>query len=152
MKNIWSIICSRAVVDSNTNTLSLFDCVDEAIVGFPSVEEMTKPKKNIPASFTIASLWVNEDSSKEKKFNQLIEIYDPNNKKIGDFSNDQVFEKNKKRLRTLLNFNGMEITDEGQYTIVVKYKEVGEKYLVVSELPLDIKFTINLPVEKINNK
>lgn len=150
MKNIWSIICSRAVVDSNTNSLSLFDCVEEATVGFPNIEEMNKPKKAIPASFTVVSLWINEDSSKEKKFNQLIEIYDPSNKKLKDFFHDPRFEKNKKRLRTLVQINGMEITGEGQYTIIIKYKESGEKYLVAAELPLDIKFVLNIPLKKIS--
>jgi hypothetical protein len=150
MKNIWSILCSRAIVDSNTNSLSLFDCIDEAVVGFSSVDEMNKPAKDIPALFTIASLWVDNNSSKERTFNQLVEIYDPNKRKLKDFSNNQIFERDKKRLRTLIQVNGLGITSEGQYTIVIKYKseESDGKYLIASEIPLDIKFTLNLPVKK----
>jgi len=29
MKNVWSIICERSSIDSQTNVLSLFNCIEE---------------------------------------------------------------------------------------------------------------------------
>lgn len=154
MKNIWSVIFNRAVVDENTNSISLFDCVEEITVNFSKPEDVSVPQKNIPINFTIISLWSDNDISKDRKFEYLLEIIDPQGKKINEFSNFPVIEKGKKRLRTIVQMNGMGITSEGEYTLVVKYKKDSEKFVVASKIPLDIKFVLNTSVvnTKINNK
>lgn len=154
MKNIWSVIFNRAVVDENTNSISLFDCVEEITVNFSKPEDVSVPQKNIPINFTIISLWSDNDISKDRKFEYLLEIIDPQGKKINEFSNFPVIEKGKKRLRTIVQMNGMGITSEGEYTLVVKYKKDIEKFVVASKIPVDIKFVLNTSVvnTKINNK
>jgi|AMQJ01.1.fsa_nt_gi hypothetical protein len=154
MKNIWSVIFNRAVVDGNTNSISLFDGVEEITVNFSKPEDISMPQKNIPINFTVISLWSDEDTSKRRKFEYLMEILDPQNKKISEFSNISIFEAGKKRLRTIIQINGMAVTLEGEYTIVVKYKMKSDKFIVASKIPLDIKFVLNTSVvnTKTNNK
>ncbi len=154
MKNIWSVIFNRAVVDENTNSISLFDCVEEITVNFSKPEDVSAPQKNIPINFTIISLWSDNDITKDRKFEYLLEVIDPHDKKINEFTNFPVIEKGKKRLRTIVQMNGMRITSEGEYTLVVKYKKDSEKFVIASKIPLDIKFVLNTSVAntKINNK
>ena len=154
MKNIWSVIFNRAVVDEKTNSISLFDCVEEITVNFSKPEDISVPQKNIPINFTIISLWSDNEVSQDRKFEYLLEIIDPQGKKINEFSNFPVIEKGKKRLRTIVQMNGMQITSEGEYTLVVKYKKDSEKFIIASKIPLDIKFILNTSVvnTKINNK
>lgn len=146
MKNIWSVIFNRAVVDENTNSMSLFDCTEEITVNFSKPEEISAPQKNIPINFTIISLWSDNDVSKDRKFEYLLEIIDPQDKKINEFTNFPIIEKGKKRLRTIVQMNGMGVTSEGEYTIVVKYKKDSDKFVIASKIPLDIKFVLNTSV------
>lgn len=146
MKNIWSVIFNRAVVDENTNSMSLFDCVEEITVNFSKPEEISAPQKNIPINFTIISLWSDNDVSKDRKFEYLLEIIDPQGKKINEFTNFPIIEKGKKRLRTIVQMNGMGVTSEGEYTLVVKYKKDSDKFVIASKIPLDIKFVLNTSV------
>jgi hypothetical protein len=146
MKNIWSVIFNRAVVDENTNSMSLFDCVEEITVNFSKPEEISAPQKNIPINFTIISLWSDNNVSKDRKFEYLLEIIDPQDKKINEFTNFPIIEKGKKRLRTIVQMNGMGITSEGEYTLVVKYKKDSDKFVIASKIPLDIKFVLNTSV------
>jgi hypothetical protein len=148
MKNIWSAIFTKAVVDSATNSLSLLDCVDEITVNFSNAEDLSRPKKSIPISLAIISLWINEDVSKKIKFEYVIEIIDPQNKTIGEFSNTAVFENGKKRLRTMTQTNGMDLTSEGEYMITVKYKAGDGEFITVSKIPLDIKFVLTAQIKK----
>ncbi len=152
MKNIWSTIFTRAVVDSNTNSLSLFDCIEEITVNFSKAEDLSQPKKNIPINFSIISLWSDENISEKRKFDHSIELVDPQGNKINEFMNTPVFEAGKKRLRTITQMNGLGITSEGEYTIVVKYKMGGDKFTVASRIPLDIKFVFNTPIAKGKSK
>jgi len=109
MKNTWSVIFARAIVDGSTNSLSLFDCVEEITVNFVNTEDINKPKKNIPINFAIVSLWSDDNISKNRKFNHLIELIDPQGKKINEFLNTPIFEEGKKRLRTIVQMDGMGI-------------------------------------------
>ncbi|MDD4902753.1 MAG: hypothetical protein PHE24_06500 [Patescibacteria group bacterium] len=152
MKNIWSAIFSKAVVDSTTNSLSLFDCIDEITVKFANAEDLSKPSKNIPIVLTIISLWVDENVANKRKFDYTIEIIDPQNKKIGEFSSSPIFEEGKKRLRTITQTNGMQLTSEGEYIIVVKYKMESEKFNVASKIPVDVKFILSAPIKKVESK
>ena len=147
MKNIWSVIFNRAVVDSNTNSISLFDGVDEITVNFSSLEEMQKPGKNIPVHFTVISLWKDDDSSRVRKFDYIIELVDPGNKKIAEFTNSPIFDQGKKRLRTITEMNGMMVTEEGEYNFVIKYREKEGKFVVVAKLPIEVKFILKSSIK-----
>lgn len=152
MKNIWSVIFSRAVVDGSTNSLSLFDCIEEITVNFTKAEDVSKPKKNIPINFSIVSLWSDKNVSKKREFEHLIEIVDPQGKKINEFSNRPVFEAGKKRLRTIVQMNGLGVTAEGEYIIVIKYKMDSDKFIVASRIPLEVKFVFNTSLIKSNSR
>lgn len=152
MKNIWSAIFTRAVVDSTTNSLSLFDCVEEVTVNFSNLEDISREQKNIPISFTIVSMWSDKEIGGKREFNCLVEIIDPQGKKLHEFPSKPVFEKGKKRLRTIMQIDGLTVTSEGEYTVIVKYKLDIEKFSIASKIPLDIKFILSSPVVRSNQK
>jgi hypothetical protein len=144
MKNIWSSLCARALIDQRTNALSLIDCIDEITINFVSPEEMSAATKNIPLAFELVSLWhddVNKDQ--ERILAYTIEIYDPKGDKISEFKNQAKFETSKTRLRTITGINGLKITSEGKYLFQVK-EGSGSTLNLVTEIPVDIKFLLNI--------
>lgn len=150
MKNIWSAIFNRAIIDKKTGSLSLIDSLEEITINFSKPEEVGMAKKNIPVRFTIVGLWADDNDDNQREFDYLVEILDPKKEKLSEFKNVPVFEKGKKRLRTIVDVNGIGITTEGEYTVAVKYKEKGESnYKTASEIPLIIKFILSTSV---NNK
>lgn len=144
MKNLWSILCSKSVIDSTTNQLSLFDCIDEITINFSNAEDIKKPTKNIPINFEIVSLWLDESISQTRKFDYTIDIIDPEGKMLKEITKEAVIEKNKKRLRTIMRISGMAVTTEGKYIFKIKYKEAKNNFIIVSEIPVDIKFIFNI--------
>lgn len=144
MKNIWSALCSRALIDQRTNALSLIDCVDEITINFMTPEEMNAPSKNIPIAFELVSLWHDDVNRKEERtLPYTIEIYDPKGDKIGEFKNDARFEAGKSRLRTITGINGLKLTSEGKYLFQVKQGS-GSTLKLVTEIPIDVKFLLNI--------
>jgi len=144
MKNLWSILCSKSVVDSSSNQLSLFDCIDEITINFSNAEDIKKPMKNIPINFEIVSLWLDENIFQVRKFDYAIDIIDPEGKMLKEITKEAVIEKNKKRLRTIMRISGMAVTTEGIYIFKIKYKEAKNDFITVSEIPVDIKFIFNI--------
>ena len=143
MKNIWSILCTRALIDQRTNGLSLIDAIDEITVTFNTAEEMSAPTKNIPVAFEFVSLWHDEAKETERKLPYTIIIKDPKGVVIGEFKNEARFEAGKTRLRTLTSINGLNLAVEGKYLFQVSRQD-EDKAELISEIPIDVRFLINL--------
>lgn len=151
MKNVWSVVCAKAVVDQMTNSLSLHDTVDEMTISFINPEDMKKPSKNVPVSMAVVNLWYDEDISKERELDYVAEIYSPKGEQVGEFNISAKFEKGKKRLRTIANINGLKLTDEGVYSFRTSYKDGKGNMLQVAEVPIDVKFILNMQPNNNNN-
>ena len=143
MKNIWSLLCTRALIDQRTNGLSLIDAIDELTVTFNTAEEMSAPTKNIPVSFEFVSLWHDEAKETERKLPYTIVIKSPQGEVVGEFKNEARFEAGKTRLRTLTSINGLKLTVEGKYLFQVSQTD-SDKEQIVAEVPIDVRFLINL--------
>ncbi len=60
MKHIWTVLCQNSSVDSSTNLLSIFNCLDELTVEIdrskaPKIDELI-----IPFGAQLISLWAIE--------------------------------------------------------------------------------------------
>jgi len=140
MKHIWSVLCLKSIVDIDTNSLALHDCIDELRVRLIKSKIKKDEKITVPANFELVHLLFDEDVNKDRKFEIKIELHDPKNKKISDFSGGFVFPKNKKRFRVRMKINGMPVTSKGTYIFKIKIKEQAQnEYHKVAEIPLDVK-------------
>jgi hypothetical protein len=143
MKNIWTILCTRSIIDQRTNALSLIDCVDELTVTFTKLEEMSAPSKNIPIVLEVVSLWHDEAKETERILDYVIEINDPQGKKVAEFKNQAKIEAGKTRLRAITGINGLQLTNEGRYLVKVLLQEANDLRLI-TEIPIDVRFLLNL--------
>ncbi|MGE5426054.1 MAG: hypothetical protein ACM3PZ_03200 [Bacillota bacterium] len=136
MKNVWSVVCKNSIIDGETNSLSLLETLDEININYR--EELDrKVIKMLPISFHVVTLWFDEKANKERHFQLLVEIYDPEGKVLNSFEQECVMPKDRRRLRATSKINGFGFTDEGKYLVKVKYKEKKE-YILVAETPIDI--------------
>lgn len=144
MKNIWSIIASRTIIDKSSNMLSIFDCIEQININ-SNKDIIDKNKiKNIPAKFEIISFWKDDEINKKRHGEFIIELYDPNDKKINEFKSVFMMPKTMKNMRTIITFEGLPITIAGEYIFKIKFREnANEKYRQVSELPLEVIFDDN---------
>lgn len=139
MKNIWSVICEKSVIDKDTNSISLFNSLEELSINYSGEKKLKKTDvKNIPILFEIVSLWFDESIKDDRKFEIVLEVLDPNNKITNKSVQECVMEKGKKRLRTIAKLNGLGITSNGLYKIIIKYK-YGKVIKIASEIPIDIE-------------
>ncbi|OGI22074.1 MAG: hypothetical protein A2808_03520 [Candidatus Moranbacteria bacterium RIFCSPHIGHO2_01_FULL_55_24] len=143
MKNIWSLLCRKALIDSQTNTISLIDSFEEIEIG---IDPSAKGKNvNVVVDFELVSYWI-KDKNDTKNYLGSVEVTDPNNKILGSFPFSLDF-ANSNRLRARLQFSSMIVTVQGEYIFHVKYKSEDEgKFTKATEIPLLVKV-----VETINN-
>ena len=144
MKHVWSVLCQKSVIDNDTNLISLIDCLEEG--SFTIGMQKTKSTQVVaPINFQLVGFWLIE-SDKEKLLDLKIDLIDPTNKKIGDFSGTFDIKQGFKRFRTRINVNSMPITEGGRYIFKIMYRtKTSDSFSKVSELPFDIKINYKMP-------
>jgi len=140
MKNVWSIICNNSSIDSQTNLLSLFNCVEEMKLEIDKSKMPKSDKIVIPVNLQLISLWIVDDFLKENTTDIKLELIDPMGKVLNEFFNTLKSRKGDKRLRNITNIQGIQITESGRYYYRISQKK-GNKFEIVSETPLDINIS-----------
>lgn len=147
MKNVWSIICNNSSIDSQTNLLSLFNCVEEMKLEIDKSKMPKSDKIVIPVNLQLISLWIVDDFLKENTADIKLELIDPVGKVLNEFFNTLKSKNGDKRLRSITNIQGIQITESGRYYYRISQKK-GDKFEMVSETPLDI----NISFKALDNK
>jgi len=143
MKNVWSIICEKSSIDSQTNVLSLFNCIEEMNIDIDKTKMPQSDKIIIPVNFQLISLWRVDDSAKENTMDVKMELIDPSGQVLNESLNTLVTKKGEKRLRSVINIQGLQVTDSGVYYYKILEKK-GNKFEVVSSTPLDINVSYRI--------
>ncbi len=137
MKHVWSILCEKSSVDSETNLLSMFNTMEQINLVIDKTKMQKSDKLVVPASFQIINFWVIEDPTKENSTEMKIEFVDPKGKILNEFRKVLKTKKDIKRVRNRTNIQGMPVTESGRYCYRVSQKK-GNKFEAIFELPLDI--------------
>ena len=155
IEHIWSVLCSNSSVDIDTNSLSIFNVVEQLnIQSIPKVVSLhnnnSSPKEAgqessvIPVTFEIVSLFQRQDPEADKLLNDaILALIDPRGKILKENNFQIVFPKGSKRLRFRTKLGGMPITISGEYRFILKVK-TGKDFHEMSRLPLDVKIAAKI--------
>ena len=144
MKHIWTVLCQNSSVDSDTNLLSIFNCLEELAIKIdrkkaPKIDELV-----IPIGAQLISFWSIENQNQDNILEISVEILDPDGKLLNKFDQKIDIKRGPLRFRNILKIQGIKITKEGRYIIKMTHKKKEDKdFKVVAELPLDIKISYN---------
>jgi hypothetical protein len=143
MKHIWSVLCQKSSIDVDTNLLSLFSCVEELSLTLESTEAL-KNNLVIQTEFQLVSFWAREQAEKESSLEVEGELIDAQGKVLNKFNNNFPVKTGVLRFRNRTNIQGLPITGPGRYLLRLKQRNEQGEWLVVTELPLDIKINYKL--------
>lgn len=150
-RHIWSILCESSSVDRETNRLSLLNILEEIALKRPDNQKDIKKNKlfssqepiGVPLNFQIVSMLERLDDKEKGPFTKEaeLEFVDPQGKSLLKKSFELNFLQGFKRLRHIINMNGLYITTVGTYNFYFRIRESKNNPLEeVVKLPLDIKY------------
>jgi hypothetical protein len=129
--HIWTVLCSRAVIDRDSNNVSLQNVLEQINLPFEP-----DPEKIFGIEFDVISLWKRADPETPVKGLSLLTIISPSGKEV-DKTEIELNLTTHQRLRTRRRFVGLPITETGQYIFKVKLQK-GGKWRNVASIPLDV--------------
>jgi len=142
MKHVWTIICKKSIIDSDTNLISIVDVIEQLQIGLPKKIMEENKTVNLPVNFEIISSWADFDRTIIKKGWVNVVVLDPKGNKLKNFESKFVMDKHYTNVRTRLKISGLPISIKGVYSFIVQFKDKENgKYQEIASVPLfiDIK-------------
>lgn len=136
IEHVWTVVCRQAVVDKESNTMSL-QAVLENIEIFGEPEE----GKMVPMQFDVASLWSRTGENVPGAGVVRIKLISPTGNELRTSENIEVNLLETERHRTIVHFQGMPVSEAGRHTISVELQEEGGGVSEIASVPIMIKFS-----------
>jgi hypothetical protein len=147
MIHIWSVLCKKASIDSQTNSMSLFDVIDKLTIKQNTAQQMPNEVPSefvMPLEFQLATL-ISNITKKEIDPEIKISLFNANNELMGETENPLEVPKNAKSMRAVVVFDAIKIKGEGMYTFKVDMRgNKKEKYQEVAKIPLEVEILKNV--------
>jgi hypothetical protein len=144
----WAVLCSSALLDKDTNNLSLINVIEglkfEGIRSKESGVFNHEDGEAIPINLVFVARF-RKLLKPEENISAVIEIeiLDPKSKKMGGFSYEMNMNSGVKNFRLRTGINGLKVTTSGMYEFVVRAKTKHEtKYKKLGTVPLDLELSI----------
>jgi hypothetical protein len=142
--HIWSVLCSRVVIDKETNQANLMGTVDGLTV------ELAAPLPQagglplfVPFGMDLVSLW--ERSDKEETATFRCRLTAPNGVVLGN-AIERIDLSAGPRVRSIVRIESFLLAGEGIFHFTVSLKK-GERWVRVARLPLEITIEIRKPLK-----
>lgn len=133
IEHIWSILCSRSVIDAETNNVSIQDVIEQIIIS-------AKPMDNgfLPIQLELITLWGREANDAIKGVERVTFISPSGKTEV--VSEAEIDLSKVERHRQRVRFPGLPISDSGKYYFKVEMKIGTNEWKQVSAIPLQVVF------------
>ena len=140
MKVLWAVICQSCAVDRETNSVSLFNLLEQIHVPEPPTEE----EENIylptsPISFFLVASFSRTDLNVGERNRGRIRIEFPNAIEPDLLPDFEIDLKDAHRNRFRGQFPSMPVKGEGEYRFIIEVDESGE-WRQLFEIPLMVSY------------
>lgn len=140
-RHVWSVLCSRSIIDRESNNLSLFDVIERVSItedlATLEAKKAENPDSGIAIEYDVASLWVRSDPDVPEAVTGRIKIVTPTGKETVTPNYFINLMGQARRFRQRAHLIGFPYDGLGRYWIKVEYDAPGGAQ-VVAEIPVEV--------------
>jgi hypothetical protein len=135
--HIWTVVCSRAVIDNQSNNFSLQNVIEQL-----SVQDRPGPEKRLYIRLNVASFWVRTDPAVPATGFFRLRLQLPSGETVDMADELEIDLAEHERFRTRVALLGLPLREPGRHHFVVDLRSDGEtEWRRVSAVPLRLNFT-----------
>jgi hypothetical protein len=134
-EHIWSVLCSKSVIDKDTQQVSLFDVLEALHI---QLEEPIKSPGLIRFATEVVSLWVRSERDAEETATTKCEVITPDGESVHAAEMALDFSE-KRRFRSIFRAEGFPLHGSGVYKFKVSVKDgASEEWRLAALLPIEV--------------
>ena len=131
--HIWTVLCSRAVVDNQSNNISLQNVIEQI-----AVLEVPQPESRLAWPIMVASLWTRTDPDVGAQGTARLTHVSPSGQPLDQIEIEVKLDEYK-RLRTRLTLAEIAIPKVGRYHFRMELQLAGsDEWRQVADIPLTV--------------
>jgi hypothetical protein len=132
-QHIWSILCTRTIVDERTHNVTIVDVIEQLNIESPPPQ--TGPITMIPINYEIVSLWMRDRPEVAEDKDARLKCVLPNGQTVTAVPFKITLTN--LRYRTVASANGLPFVGAGIYSFEIEVRE-SEGWKSVARLPLQV--------------
>ncbi len=137
--HVWSILCSRAIIDLRTNNISLIDIVEEIMVPVPPTYITERKPLPLALAITVVSLWRRELDDQPTKGRGRVRLLMPHQNEAKQISVYEIDLSEKLRTRAYGDIPGIPFMGPGTYRFIIQLQnEREDEWKEVASIPLRV--------------
>lgn len=148
--HLWSVLCSKSVIDKDSQQVSLFDVIETIAVKLAEPPPHPPQTGVVPFHTELVTLWRRSDPDLAETATCRCEIVTPAGKSIASSTMQMDFSKT--RFRTTFKADALPIEGSGTYLFNVAVQTSADKWQTVASLPLEVTVTLAENEEKKKGK
>jgi hypothetical protein len=135
ISHIWSVLCSRSVVDTRSKNVSIQNALEQVnVTGEPA------PGQVVPMRMEVVSMWVRTEPEIPAQGKLRVEFHAPSGKVFGQLELPVDLTKHE-RFRSQVHFDGLPAEEVGRHYFYVNLQEEDEgEWRQVAAVPLTMVF------------
>lgn len=134
--HVWTVLCSRAVVDKSSNNVSLQNVIEQV-----AVEAEPTPGALIAMRPQVVTLWARSEPDNPVRGRARLTMRGPSGKDFG-LVESEINLSEHQRYRSLATLEGLPAEEAGRHWIIVESREEGEgEWREVDRIPLMLIFS-----------
>lgn len=149
IEHIWSIICSRSTIDSETNNLTLNNVIEKITINIPKAE-FEKAQQgghkvfNAAIEFEITSFFRKLSGKKVALFDMRVRMINSLNQTMMTSAEQKIgLKETIKNIRIRNRFNAIPLEKTDECVFIIELKEIDETaYTEVGRIPVDVEIHI----------
>ena len=134
LEHIWSVLCARSIIDSETNNVSIQDVVEQITINAEPIENGF-----LPFPLELITLWGRKESDKPAKGTERVTFVTPSGKSEV-VSEAEIDLSSVERHRHRVRFPGLPVSEAGKYYFKVEMKNGSNEWKLASAVPLKVIF------------
>ncbi|MBU0510519.1 MAG: hypothetical protein KKD28_11085 [Chloroflexi bacterium] len=138
--HIWTVLCSRAVIDRDSNNCSLQNVIEQL-----NIKKKPEPEAMLVIAFDVVTLWSRTNPGVPGRGRERLTFLSPSGTELGSFE-ISIDLSNTKRFRSQVRFEGLPVREPGLYSFRVDLQNDSEtEWYQVAAIPLEITFELPEP-------
>lgn len=144
IKHLWSLICEKAIIDGETNNVSIINAIERFSINIPLSQKEEAVKNgskgfSFPIPFEVVTVYRKSTLDKEIMFSHKITLQNTEHEILAESNNVHKIERHITNFRIRNQMRQLLVDKSGLFSIGVWCKENDEKdYILCHEIPFDI--------------
>ena len=132
--HVWSVLCARAIIDKQTNSISIHDVIEQiTIKGEPASNGL------LPMQFDLVSFWIRSNPKEPTIGEMRMSFISPSgDKKMG--LEGPIKLTDHERIRNIIRIENLPIHEPGRHYFTLEQKVDNDDWKQVAAIPLSVVF------------